>query len=167
MGTIIGILIIVALIGAVIWNKRNSTEAMNGVEFTVAAAPDVVIRALQTDYCGGPKAMAKSMLFGIKVTAVGGSAFRVDTRLGDLASIEIREVDHGASIVTAQTNELYVGSHPSGHFRKGIMGISASIVHTIFKLLGISPNAARLKRFQRSIEGRLSKELQRSTHGGL
>lgn len=165
MGTVIGILIIAALIGAVIWNRRNSTEAMNGVEFTVAAAPDVVVVALRTAYCDGAKATAKSMFSGVKITAVSGSAFRVDTRLGDVANIEVREGGRAGSVVTAQTNELYVGSHPAGHFRNGIMGLAASIVHVIYKLLRISPNAAKLKRFQRGIEGRLTKELQRSAHG--
>ena len=162
MGTFIVILIIAAIVGGVVWNRRNSAEAMSGVEFTAPGTPDVVAGALRNAYCGGAKATAKSMFSGVKVTAVSGSSFRVDTRLGDVAQIDVRSSGNGASFVKAQTNELYVGSHPAGHFRKGAMGISAGIVHGLYKMCGISPSASRLKRFQRGIEGRLARELQRS-----
>jgi len=163
VSVLVVLLIIAALVGGVIWNKRNAGAAMSGVQFSVPATADVVTGALRNAYCrSGAKSLARSMVSGITVAETGGYAFRIDTKLGDNAEIVVSDNGGGASLVTARTNELYVGSHPSSHFSSGLMAIGAVMTHNIFKLLGITPSAARLKRFQCGVESRVLKELQRA-----
>jgi hypothetical protein len=165
MEILIVILVVATLAGAVAWNRRTSAKAMDGVEFTVDAPPAAVLRALSAGYCSGAMAAAKSTLSGITVTAAGGSTFRVDSRLGDVAGIHVVSTGPTRSAVRVRTDQLYVGSHPAGHFRGGLSGTGARITHALFTMLGISPGAARMVRFQRGVERRLIKHIQRSPHG--
>jgi hypothetical protein len=155
------VLVIAALVGAVLWNKRNAAAATEGVRFTVAAPPQVVTDALRDAHCGEAKAMTRSALSGIRVTPVSPTSFRADSRLGDVASIEVQP-HGGGSLVTASADELYVGSPPSVQFRSGVMGLLAAVMHRVNTVLGVSPGAAGLKRFQNGHEGRINRQLQRS-----
>lgn len=162
MGTVVVILVIAAIIGGVMWNKRNAAAAVAGVEFDTAYDPSAVGAAIRAVYCGGTKAMMKSMFSGLTVSPVGTSTFKVESRLGDIGEIIITARDGGA-LVCSRTVELYVGSHPKTHFKRGIMGIAAVLTHKIYQALGVTPGAARMKGFQRKIEGRVARELSRST----
>lgn len=161
MGSLILVLGVVAVIGGVIWNHKTSEAAMGGVEFTTPEPPDVVCGAIFTMYCGGAKAKVKSALSGIKVTGAGPNAFRFVTKLGDEGEVSVNSQGAG-SVVEAHTNELYVGTHPKTHAKSGWFGLAAAIVHRIYKLLGIAPYAAKMKRFQHALEGRIARQLGRT-----
>lgn len=165
MGAFIGILIVAALIGMVVWNHKNAEAAMNGVEFGTAQSPHEVCAAISAAYCGGAKAKAKSVLSGVKVQPLAGSAFALSTKIGDEGRIEVLQGQGSGAVVRAAATSLYVGSHPKGHFKSGWLGLSARIGHGIYKVLGITPNAAKMKRFVNGIEGRVAKQAWRASQG--
>lgn len=154
--------VVLALLGAIVWNKRNAALAEEGVQFRVAAPPEAVSRAVQNGHSGSVRAAAQRLLSGVTVTDVGGGSFRTDSRFGDHGVIEIRP-DASGSTVHARTVELYRGSPPSLLGRGGLFGLGALIVHRVYVLIGICPSAARMKRMQQGIEGRVLKELRRTT----
>lgn len=162
MEVVVGFLIVAALVGGVALNHKSSNAAMAGVEFSLSAPPGAVAAAVNAAYCGGAKAKAKAFIGGVTVRPLANSAFLFDTKIGDTGRIEVRPGHGSGSTVRACATELYVGSHPKGHFRSGLMGFSARIVHGIYKLLGISPNASKVKRFQRGLEGKVSRQLNRA-----
>ena len=86
----------------------------------------------------------------------GGSS-----KLGDIGSISLSAANGGTEIL-AQTDELYVGSHPSSQFKKGIAGIAASITHTFAKVCGFSPGAGRMKKFQTGLGSKVSRRLAKT-----
>lgn len=156
------LVVVLALVGGIMWNKRNAALALEGITFTVEAPPDAVVRTIHEAYCGGAMAMAKRLIGGVSVTETGGGTFRVDSRIGDRAVIEVQPRGAG-STVRAHTVELYVGSPPALLGKGGLWGLSAAIVHRINVAIGISPNAARMKRMQQGVQGRVLKGLRRST----
>lgn len=158
----VALLVVAGVVGAVMWNWKNAAEATDGVEFTVSSAPESVAAALRQAYCAGAKAAAKSMITGLTVTAVDRSSFRAESRLGDRSVIEVTPDGGAGSVVRARTMELYVGSPPATQFRSGLLAVTSAMTHAIYKVIGICPNAARMKRFQRGVEGRLAKELRRA-----
>src|SRR4051794_17063271 len=109
LSTLLLILIIAALAGGVVWNKRNAAAAMEGVRFRVATSPQVVAVALRDAHCSGARAAARSAVSGIRVTQTDTASFRVESRFGDLGTIEVAPDGSGA-VVSARTHELYVGS---------------------------------------------------------
>lgn len=161
MEIVVLLLVVLALVGGVMWNKRNAALALEGVEFTVTAPPDAVTRAIRDAYCGGAMAMAKRLIGGVGVTDTGGGTFRVESRIGDQAVIEVHPGGAG-STVRAHTVELYVGSPPSLLGKGGLWGLGAIITHRINVAIGICPNAARMKRMQQGVEGRVLKSMRRA-----
>jgi hypothetical protein len=164
MGVVIVVLVIGALVGAVVWNHRNAALAMAGQQFHVADGTDAVTRAIGDAYCGGAKATMKALVSRLTVTPAGPSSFRVTSKIGDAGHINVRPGPKGGSTVEASTDELYVGSHPMTHSRRpGLWGLSSALTHVIYKAVGITPNAARMKRFQRGIERQVNIRLRRQS----
>jgi hypothetical protein len=162
MGTLIAVLAIAAVIGAVVWNHKNQSEAMEGHAFDVASPADVVVGAIAAAYCRGARAAVKGFVSRVGVTPNGGSAFRTSTKIGDVGLIEVRPTQNG-SHVHAHTTELSIGSHPMTYStRSSLWGLSSRLTHVIHRILGISVNAARMKRFQRSVERQVNRQLRRS-----
>lgn len=156
------LLIVAAVFGGLMWNKRNTAAAIQGVRFTLPHPPQIVSSAVRDAHCGGAWAATRSAISGVRVSPSGPDSFHVESRFGDVATIEVQPAAQG-SLIRARAAELYVGSPPKTQFRRGIMGLSAAIMHGIFVMLGVRPGAARLARFQRGIEGRTVRQLQRST----
>jgi hypothetical protein len=162
MGALITVLAIAAVIGAVVWNHKNQSEAMAGHAFEVASPVDVVAGAIRAAYCGGARAALKGFIGRVAVTPNGGSTFRTSTKIGDVGLIEVRSTRNGSQ-VRAHTTELTIGSHPMTYSnRSSLWGFSSRLTHVVYKVLGISVNAARMKRFQRSVERQVSRQLRRS-----
>lgn len=142
MGTLIAILVVAAIIGGIVWNKRNAAAAMAGVEFDVPAAPAQVVGAINGAFNVGAAAKLKSAFGGIRVGGGGGNTFRYESKIGDVGRIQVSPGGTGSK-VRAVTDELYVGSHPKSHSRsRGIWGLASAMSHGIYKLLGITPGAA-------------------------
>lgn len=162
MGTLIAVLAIAAVIGAVVWNHKNQSEAMEGHEFEIASPTDVVVGAITAAYCSGARAAFKGFMSRVAVTPNGGTTFRTSTKIGDVGLIEVRPTRDGSQ-VHAHTTELTIGSHPMTYStRSSLWGFSSRLTHVIYKILGISMNAARMKRFQRSVERQVNRQLRRS-----
>lgn len=162
MGSLIGALLIAALIGGVVWNHRNKAEAMEGVEFETPEPPAVVIGAISALHIGGTKAAVKSFFTGVKVVPSASQAFRFDTKIGDMGEIAVLPNGNG-SVVKAYTTELYIGTHPKTHSRRGgYWGFASVMAHRIYLVLGIAPNAAKLKRFQHGLDIRIARHLGRA-----
>ena len=163
METFIGILVVAALVGAVVWNKRNAAAAMTGVEFHVPASPDEVAGAIYGAFNVGSGAKLRSLVSGVRLSGGGGNTFRFESKIGDVGRIELSP-DGGGTTVQAVTDELYVGSHPTTHSRgRGYWAFGSAMTHAIFKMLGITPNAAKMKRFQLGLEGKIATQLRKAT----
>ena len=135
-----------ALVGAVIWNHRNATIATDGIQFEVPVPAGSVARTITSIYGGGTRSAARKVLWGIDVTASGGNSFVYRSRIGDEGTIEVTGNGSGCR-VRAYARSLYVGSHPMTHSgRGGLWGFSSYLTHGIYRVLGITPSAAKLKR---------------------
>ena len=161
MGTVVVVLIVAAIVGAVVWNKRNAGAAMAGVEFSVPATQAEVSAAIHSAFSVGAGAKLKNAFSGVRVGGSGNS-YRFESKIGDVGQIKL--VSSGnATKVSAATDELYVGSHPKGHSRSnGIWGFATAMAHGIYRILGITPGAAKMKRFQLGLEDKISKQLRKS-----
>ena len=155
------VLVVAALTGGVVWNRRNAAEARAGVEFYVDAPPSAVADAVRACYCGGAKAMIKNFLTRLTVTPAGAYAFSTDSSIGDSGTIAIAPQGTG-SVVRAQTTALYVGAPPATLGRSGIYGLASRITHGVYVALGITPNAAKMRRLQRGVERRVSSQLRKA-----
>jgi hypothetical protein len=157
------IVVVVAVIGGgTYWNHQNKAAAFAGVEFHVDAPPAVVHDAVRAAYCaGGAKAVLKSLVSRMTVTPSGTHAFRTQSSNGDAGTIEIF-AQGGGTAVRAHATELYVGTPPSSHFRSGLMGVSARILHGVYKMLGIAPNASKMKRFHVGVERKVAAAMRKA-----
>jgi hypothetical protein len=162
MGGLIAVLAIAAAIGAVVWNHKNQSDAMEGHAFEIPSPTNAVVGAITAAYCSGARAAVKGFISRITVTPNGGSTFRTSTKIGDVGLIEVRPSQNGSQ-VHAHTTELTIGGHPMAYStRSSLWGFSSRLAHVIYKILGISVNAARMKRFQRSVERQVNRQLRRS-----
>jgi hypothetical protein len=160
MGVLIVVLLIIASIGGVIWNHRNAELAMAGVEFSVPWSAPQVAAAIRESYCGGAKATIRSMAAGVKVAASGPTSFRFETKAGDVGTITIQASGTSGSQVAASAETLFVGNTVAlRSHRKSLYATGVALTHGIFVLLGLTPNAARVKRFQGGLERRVLKRL--------
>jgi hypothetical protein len=157
MGTFLLLLVIAAIAGGIYWNRQTSAAASAGVVFEVTRPPDAVADAIEAVLCQGGLTRMKNGLVGVRVRRSGRWRFVYESRLGDEGHIAIEPSGQGGSTVRANSTALYVGSHPSSHFRSGIAGFAAIITHRTFTLAGISPGAARMKRFQTGLERQIRK----------
>lgn len=163
MTTLVVLLVIAALVGGVILNHRNKSAAAEGVEFHLPEPPHEVAAAITALYCRGAKAGLRKVVSRVSVTPMGPTGFNFGTKIGDEGQIEVHPGSGNGSVVRASTSLLYVGSHPSSHFRTGLMAVSAAITNALFRMLGIAPYAAKMKRFQSGLETRVARQLGRAT----
>ena len=162
METLVVIVVIGVIIGAVLWNKRNAGLAQSGVEFHVAADPNTVATAIDTAYNAGARAKLTGFAAGIRVTGGSGS-FRFESRIGDVGHMELTPSD-GGTRVRAVTDALYVGAPPRTiSQRSNLWAFASRLNHHLYVLLGITPNAAKMKRFQGAIERKVTRKLARAS----
>jgi hypothetical protein len=157
------VVVVVAVIGgAAYWNHQTAAVALEGVEFHVDAPPSVVHDAVRAAYCaGGAKAVLKTLVSRMTVTPSGAHAFLTQSAIGDAGTIEIFAQGSGTT-VRARATELYVGTPPATHFRSGLMGVSARILHGVYKMLGIAPHAAKMKRFHVGVERKVAAAMRKA-----
>lgn len=157
------ILVVAALAGSVVWHHRTKARAIEGIEFSADTPPDGAVRAISNAYCQGTKAFLRGTLTRMTVRQTESFTFHFSTRLGDVGQIEVLPGPQNTSIVRAATTELYIGSHPSLHFRRGILSLSAYLTNGIYKMLGIAPYAVKMKRFQSGLERQVSRQLEKAS----
>lgn len=162
MEALILIVLIAAAIGIVMWNHSEARAAMRGTEFRVDASPPNVVRAIEESYCSGMKASAKSVLSRVQVRQVDPTAFRTETKIGDVGRIAVEPDGGGGSRVVADVQELYIGTHPTTHWRGYFYGFVAAMAHRLYVALDMAPNASRMKRFQQGIERKVVKRLRKN-----
>ncbi|MGQ0680266.1 MAG: hypothetical protein ACT4OM_11555 [Actinomycetota bacterium] len=140
--------------------EQAQCERSHGrLEFSVQATPAETSAAIYGAFNLGAGAKLRKAISGIRVEGSGHS-YRFESRIGDIGRIQLASTGTGTK-VSAFTDELYVGSHPMSHWRSGgYWGWVAAMGHRINKLLGITPGAARMKRFQRGLEGKIAKQLR-------
>jgi hypothetical protein len=155
------LLIIAAMVGGVVLNHRNKSTAAQGVEFHLPEPPQEVATAIAALYCQGAKAGLRSVVSRISVTRVGQTGFNFSTKIGDEGQIEVHPGSGSGSVVRASTSSLYVGSHPMSHYRNGSLAIGAAITNALYRMLGIAPYAAKMKRFQNGLEGKVARQVGR------
>lgn len=155
------VLVVAALAGGVVWNHRTAAEAREGVEFYVDAPPGAVAEAVRTCYCAGAKATLKSVLSRMTVQQAGAHSFTAQSSIGDSGAIDVAPQGDG-SVVRAWTTSLYVGAPPATRGRSGIYGLASAITHGIYVALGLTPNAGKMKRFQRAVERKVAAQLRKA-----
>lgn len=156
MGIFITILIIVALAFGVWWNHRNANLAQEGVSFVLPFPPSVVADAIHRTHNQGTKAAIRNAMGGMTVTPLGPTGFATSTKYGDNGEIAIAR-DPAGSLVSAKALSLYVGSHPKTHNLR-----FSALTHRIYCVLGITPFAAKFNRWNRGLEGRITRTIARS-----
>ena len=161
MEFLIVVLVVAVIGGGTYWNHQNAAAALAGVEFHVDAPPSVVHDAVRSAYCGGAKAVLKSLVSRMTVTPSGAHAFLTQSAVGDAGTIEVFAQGSGTA-VRSRATELYVGTPPATHFRSGLMGVSARILHGVYKMLGIAPNAAKMKRFHVGVERKVAAAMRKA-----
>jgi hypothetical protein len=147
MGAFVAILIFAAIGGMVFWNHRTASHARAGVEFATPLSAADATEAIRAAHCGGAKAAIKSGLTGVKVAPNGASGFLVQSKYGDRGSISVVANGVGAK-VRASTSELFVGNPVRMNPRSGLFALSYAMTSAIYRVLGITPGASRMKRFQ-------------------
>jgi hypothetical protein len=156
MGTVIAILIVAAIVGGVVWNKRNAAA---GHGWRRVLAPGSSSGGLCRDPQRLQRGRGRQAQERVHRHPRGGSgnSYRFESKIGDAGRIQIASSGTGTK-VSATTDELYVGSHPKSHSRSnGIWALASAMTHGIYKLLGVTPGAAKMKRFQLGLEGKVSK----------
>lgn len=163
MGTVVIILIIVGL-GAGVWqNHQSANKARAGVSFVVPFPPTAVSAAIEQAHNQGARAALGRAFGGMTVTSLGSSGFATSNKIGDSGQISVTR-DSSGSLVTARALELWVGLPPKQlDNRGGIWGLSVLVVHGCYKVLGITPGSAKVKRWQNGLEGRITKVLTKAT----
>ncbi|HEY8524052.1 MAG TPA: hypothetical protein VIL48_03750 [Acidimicrobiales bacterium] len=162
MVAVIAVLVVGVLVAAVLWNRRNAARAMAGERFELDHSVDEVSRALAEAYCSGGNAALNGFARRFTVAPVKASSFRVTSAIGDVGHIRVRPSPGGGTVVEASTDELYIGRQPMVRPRRpGPWALSNAVVHVTYRALGITPNAGRMKRFQRSVGRHLTHQLER------
>lgn len=156
MGILIVILVIAACVGGVFWNHYNAARAAEGVSFVVGQPPSVVEAAVQRTFNAGAVAALRGSVSGISVTSIGPGAFGFSSSIGDSGEISVSG-DPAGSIVTARCLNFYIGSHPKSHNLR-----FAGLVDGIYTMLGLAPNAAKLKRWLGRLESRVNRSIAKS-----
>ena len=163
MEAVVVILIIVALGAGVLWNHQNANKAREGVSFVVPYPPTAVSAAIDQAHNQGTRAALGRAFGGMTVTSLGSSGFGTSSKIGDSGQISVSREPSG-SLVTARALDLYVGMPPKQlNNRGGLYGLSVSICHGIYTMLGITPGSAKVKRWQNGLESRVTKVLSRAT----
>jgi hypothetical protein len=161
MGTMVVLLIFAALVGGVVWNHRNKSAALSGVEFQLPEPPPAVAAAISALYCQGAKAKVRGALTKVSVSPMGAGGFVFGTKMGDHGEIEVHPGTAGGSVVRASTSSLHIGGGRRPSDGEGMFAAATAISHLICVVLRIGPYAANMKRFQRGLEGRISRQVGR------
>lgn len=154
-------IVIAVLVVGTVWNRKNAAAAMAGVEFRVDASPERVVRIFSSAFCDSKKAKLTAAVGAVRVEPAGKATFKTTTRIGDEGQVTVVSDGNDGAVVRSFAEELYVGTHPSGHFRRGFANFGAQMAHGIYKVLGIAPNAGKMKRFNAALERRVLKEVAR------
>lgn len=164
MGILVTILVFAVIAGAVWWNKQTAAKALEGVVFVVPHPPSVVAGAIQRAHNQGAMAKLAGAFTGVAVTHIGPSSFGTSTRNGDEGEISVAP-DPVGSRVHARALNLYVGlpRRQLNTASNGIWGLSVLLSHRIYSLLGVTPTAAKFKRWQNGLEGRINRAIARAT----
>lgn len=164
MGVLVFLLVVGAIGGGVWWNHRNAGHAMDGVSFLVPYSPSAVAAAIDAAHNRGAKATVRGMLGGLSVSAIGPTGFATHSKVGDAGEISISR-DPIGSLVTARALQLYVGVPPRqlNTSSNGIWGFSVAMTHRLYMILGITPGAAKVKRWHAGLETRINKALVRAS----
>ncbi len=154
---LIVVVLIAIVIGGVALNHHNRRIAFAGVEFTLDAPADEALAALEAVYCQGAKATLRQNFTGVRVRrSEEGLAFT--TKLGDEGVIEVSAAGP-RSFVRVVTTSVYIGNSLKSTQGSPVWQASKAISHLLLRVLGVAPNAAKLKRFQRRVEPKLSRHL--------
>ena len=160
MEILVLILIVGAMVAGVLNNHKNSALVLEGLEFAVAADARAVTSALHAGYCQGAKAKVVTMAFGVKVTPTADGLL-YDTKVGDIGQVVVRGAG-SESVVRVHASDLFVGHPWAIRPHRGLVALSVAISHGICRMLGVVPNAARLKRLHAAMEGRVNKQLAKA-----
>lgn len=160
MTTFLLLVIIAGLILGVWWNHRSAGIVLAGRSFILPYPPSVVADALDRIHHKGTKAAFQNMLSGLDVTAIGPSSFAIRSNTGDTGEISLSR-DPAGTLVQVRALSLWHGMPQKqlDSANGGIWGLSVAISHGLVRLLGVAPGAARLKRWQAGLEGRLGAAL--------
>ena len=161
---IILLLFVVALIIGVVINKRTAATALEGVSFVLAYPPSLVAAALDKTHNKGTAAAIRGAFGGVSVVAVANKAFAYQSKFGDQGQIVITSDPAGAH-VQARTTNLYVGAPQKmlNTSSTGIWALSVAITHGLYRLAGVTPGAANMKRWQNALQGRVTREITKAT----
>ncbi|NEA32814.1 hypothetical protein [Streptomyces sp. SID13031] len=160
MEYIVGIAVIAALVGGVLWNHRTKQAAFTGVGFEVPLPPAQVADVVSAVYCQGAKASVRSTFSGVSVRRQGPTEFLFETKLGDTDWIKITAAETG-SAVEAETTSLHIGGTLLSDDGSPIWRLSKTLTDLIYKVLGLAPFAARMKRFQNGLERKVGNHIHR------
>lgn len=163
MGVVVGILIVAGIAGGVWWNRQNANRAMEGVSFVLPYPPTAVAAAIEQAHNRGTRAALRGAFGGMSVRSMGGTRFEAISKIGDSGEIMITR-DVSGSLVSARALVLHVGLPPKQlNHRGGIWGLSVNLSNGLYTMLGITPGSAKIKRWQRGLEGRIAKVLAKAT----
>jgi hypothetical protein len=95
------------------------------------------------------------------VTPSGAGSFLTRSSIGDAGSIDVFG-DGGSSTVRARTTSLYIGAPPATRGKTGFYGLASLIMHNVYTVLGVAPNAAKMKRFHAGVERKVSAQLRKA-----
>ncbi|GAA1567723.1 hypothetical protein GCM10009789_21440 [Kribbella sancticallisti] len=161
MEYIVGIAVVAAVVGGVLWNHRTKAAAFAGVGFEVPLPPGQVVAVISAVYCQGAKAAVRNTFSGVSVRREGPAEFVFETRLGDTGEIRITAADEAGSTVEAEATSLYIGGVLLFESGSPIWQLSKNLTHLIYRMLGLAPYAARMKRFQYALERKVTHQIHR------
>jgi hypothetical protein len=165
VGTAIVIFIIAAFGAMLWWNWKQASQAFGGTEFSIPHPPAAVAAAAAAAFdTRGMKGMAKSMMRRVSVASLSSNTFRYSTSLGDEGTFQIRAGENGSSLVVAKTEQLFRGAKQK-NAKSGFYQLVFALNGVLMKTLRVRPNAGRMLRFQRDLQGRIEKQIAKSAAG--
>ncbi|MEU4294987.1 hypothetical protein AB0E63_42760 [Kribbella sp. NPDC026596] len=161
MGIIVVLAVIAFLVGGVWWNHRTKAAAFAGIGFEVPLPPQQVVAVVSGIYCQGATAALRNTFLGVTVRRTGPMEFVFDTKLGDSGAIRIDAAGERGSTVEAETTVLHIGGKLLSDSGSPIWVMSKALTNLIYRMLGVAPNAARMKRFQYGLERKVTTQIHR------
>lgn len=160
MEILVVLLIIVAVSSG--WNWYQGSAAKSGVTIQLPYPPDQVRSAAAVALIrSGAKGALANVARGVTVQASGTGSFRYGTKLGDEGHLDISP-SGGGTVVVARTDRMFVGWHRSPSAKSGFYQLVFALTALFLKMLYYRPGASKMWRFQRALEGRLTRELRRA-----
>jgi len=135
MATIIVVLIVVAFIAVVVYNRRTSAMLMAGTRFETSASPEEITGALHAAYLQGARAKLRRIGSGVKLAPMA-AGLRYQTKLGDTGEVTLGAGSSGSSLVEVRTSEMFV-DHPSARRpQRGYWGFAVMTTHRLLTATG-------------------------------